>query len=326
MTPQQRWWALRARLPRISRWQGGVFGALVLFFGVVVLPYLLPLGGLPETPAPNLADPNGAFVTINGVDVYFTQRGTGEAVLFVHGFWGSSVDWRGVMAQTATYNTYAIDLPGLGLSQKGLEQDLSHPAQADLLAAFMESQGIPSAHIVGHDMGGNIAVHLAQRHPMRVKTLTLVAPALQYEPTPAIPDWALRMGFAQRWARILLRGMMPEAARINLYSAAAQEGFITPSIIKDYQRPYHTADWDLAFIALGRDSHHSALAAPLEEMNLPVLILWGAADSWVPPSDAEKLAEAFPNARSLLFPQVGHLPMHEAPAAFTAALLAFWAE
>lgn len=333
-SPQARWWAFRAKLPRLSRLQQAalIIGSLLAFlsFALFILPYLLPLSG-EIIPPQNLADPNGLFIDLDGEELYYLsagERNAGEAVLLLHGFGGSSVDWRETLnsLSAAGYQAYAVDLLGLGLSEKSLDHDLSHPAQAARLFAFLDAHQITAAHIVGHDMGGNIALHMAQSQPERVQSLVLVAPALQYSATASLPTKLLELGFIQRWGRVLIRWILPASSEINLYSAANLDEAITPQLIADYGRAYQTPNWDLAIMALARDVNHNALPAPLETLSTPVLLIWGAADRWIAPAEGEKLAEQIPNARLILLEEVGHLPMHESPQAFNAALLDFWRE
>ena len=263
LTPQQRWWALQARYPIFKRppWRLACGGCLpLLIFLIFGLPFLLPLGGPDVIPLENLADENGAFINVNGVQVYFIhENGRDAPVIFLHGFGGSSADWSAVMTDLDEHERYALDLPGFGLSEKRLDLDLSGQALADDVAAFMDTQQIEAAHIVAHDLGGNVALHLAGRHPERVLSLTLVAAAVQTEPTTPVPDQLFEWSFAQHWARVLLRSIMPKANEINLNSAVEREDAITAEVIQNSERAFHTQDWDLALLALARDNSRSAL-------------------------------------------------------------------
>ena len=207
LTPQERWWALQARYPILARpkwpFYCGGFIALAAFV-IFALPFLLPLGGPDALPLNELVDTNGAFVD----EIYFVHKaGAGETIIFLHGFGGSSADWAYLLAEFDAYDRYSIDLPGFGLSEKGLALDLRGQSLADSVADFMDSQGISRAHIVAHDLGGNVALHLAGRHPDRVQSVTLVAAAIQTEATTPLPDALFDVPFVQRWARILLRAI-----------------------------------------------------------------------------------------------------------------------
>ena len=331
LTPQQRWQTFRARLPAFTRRQQFVMilgtGIFILTFAGCILPFLLPSGGIEEYPVEDLADSDGIFIEINEQRIYAVhQPGEGEPVLFIHGFGASSVSWRDILSALGGYDRYAIDLPGFGLSQKGLDLDLRHQTQAEIILAFMDVRQIDSAHIVAHDMGGNIAMHLAQRHPERILSLTLVAPALQYDSAGQLPQSLLDFAPLQRWGRILVRWIIPSSTEINLQSAIEQDAVIDDDLIEAYQRTYRTPDWDLSILALARDSSQSALAQPLQSLSVPVLIIWGESDKWIAPGTAEQIETDIPDARRVMLPGVGHLPMHEVPDQFTAVLLDFWNE
>lgn len=331
LTPQQHWQRFRARLPALSRWQrwslGLAIGLGLALFIVIILPFMLPLGGFDPQPLSQLQDPNGHFIQINGLEVYYLyEAGPPDAatVLLIHGFGGSSGDWQALLELAEGYHVYAVDLVGMGLSQKGLDLDMRQQSQADTLAAFLQAQGIRQVHLVGHDMGANIAVHLAQRHPQYVQSLTLISASMLYEPTAPLPNWVFQTPFLQRWAQILTRAIMPETTEINLRSAAEKEAFITPALIAQQQRVYFTPDWDLALLALARDASQSYLAQPLQTLTPPTLIVWGDLDTWIAPATAAQLDADIPQSEVVMLSGVGHLPMLEAPLALWAALDRFW--
>ncbi len=330
-SPQERWQAFsQTRLPKLTRRQrwGGAAGGFttILLFIILALPYLLPLTG-PEAVDPRqLADPNGAFVEINDWQLYFVHlAGDGETVLLLHGQGGSTLTWRETMPalQDAGYNVYALDLPGMGLSEKGLELDYSHPAIAEIVIAFMDSQSIEQADLVAHAFSGNIATQLTLSHPDRVNKLILVAPTLFYSPTAEVPPFLFDLGFLKRWSRVMLQLVLPEAVGEQLRSATKKDEVVTDQLIDDYSRILHTQDWDLSILGMLRDSSHNMLSGPIQNIRVPVLLLWGSGDGWATPNAADGMLRDFPDARLVKFEGVGHLPMHEVPADFNAALIQF---
>jgi pimeloyl-ACP methyl ester carboxylesterase len=300
-------------------------GIALAAFVIFLLPLLLPLGGPDVLPMDELIDENGVFTVVNDTQLYFVHEdGAGESVIFLHGYGGSSVDYRPLLTNLDGYDRYALDLPGFGLSQKGLDLDMSGQSLADAVAAFMESQGIDQAHIVAHDLGGNVALHLVENHPQRVQSVTLIAASIQTDATTPIPDALFDLPFLQRWARILLRAIIPKSNEIDLRSAIARDEVITPEVIANRERAFHTPDWDLALLALARDSSQSALDHSLNTINVPVLIVWGDSDGWIAPQTAYDLQAEIPGAEVVMLPGVGHIPMLEAPNALHDSLIDFW--
>lgn len=328
-SPQQRWHAFRQQyIPTLNRRQQWLsivaVGVTVILFVVLVLPFLLPLAG-PKAQSPQaLADTNGSFIEVNGATVYYQHAaGDGDAVLLVHGQSGSSKTWQSTMPalQNEGYDVYAIDLPGLGLSEKGLDLDYSHPAMADVLVGFMDELGLPTAHLVAHAFSGNIAVIAGQNHPGRILSLSLVAPTIITTPTTEIPPSILGLPFLERWIRVLVRWVLPEAVGEQLRSATKVDEVVNADLINDYSRVMSTEDWDLTAIGMIRDSHRNTIDGPLENMTMPVAIIWGTDDGWAPPEDGAWVAEAFPNAVYYPLEGIGHLPMHEVPSDFNAILI-----
>lgn len=331
LSPQQRWHQFRAQyIPTLSkRQQWGLIVAgigIVLLLIIFVAPFLLPLGGPAAQSPMTLADPNGAFVEVDGMTLYYQHAAAnGPTVLLIHGQAGSTLTWRETMPalQAAGYDVYALDLPGLGLSQKGLDVDYSHDALADVVANFLTALDIQQAHVVAHAFSCNIAVILTERHPETVMSLVLVAPTIITTPTTEIPPSILDLPFLRRWTRVLIRWVLPEAVGEQLRSAAKIDEAVTDDLIADYMRVMSTADWDLTAIGMIRDSHRHAIDAPLETIDVPTAVIWGTGDGWAPPDDGAWIPEALQAAYYPL-EDVGHLPMHEVAVEFNEILIEFF--
>lgn len=332
LTPQQRWQKFRdERIPKLSNHeQRFVVAAIIVvigFFTACVLPFILPLTG-PATRDPHmLADPDGAFIHIDNQQLYYIHRAAPDAtVLFLHGQGGSTQSWQETMPvlHNAGYNVYAIDLPGAGLSEKGLDLNYGHPAQTELIIQFMDAQSIDRTHLVAHAFSGNIALMIAQLYPTRVNKVALVAPTIITWDPPQVPSDLLSFPVVERWTRVLMQLVVPEAVGELLRSATKIDEVVTDDLIDDYSRPLHTEGWDLAAIGMARDSHLNKLPYPLASIEAPVLLLWGTDDGWAPPEQADDLEAAIPNIERTEFNGVGHLPMHEAPDDFNAALINFF--
>jgi pimeloyl-ACP methyl ester carboxylesterase len=98
---------------------------------------------------------------------------------------------------------------------------------------------------------------------------------------------------------------------------------VTEEVIEGYAAPRRLKDWELALLGMARDSSKNALARPLAEIRVPVLIVWGDRDTWVPLARGERLRKELPRAGWLVVPGAGHLVLEERPADVDAALIAF---
>ncbi|HEX3052614.1 MAG TPA: alpha/beta hydrolase [Aggregatilineaceae bacterium] len=323
----ERWWMNRTIFRSSPGW--GMRLAILfvlLLFVIVVLPYLLPLGGLQIVDPMLLMDANGAFVKLAGEDIYYIhEAGNGPTVLLIHGLGGSTVSWQDTIPALAAagYDVYAVDLAGFGLSSKGLDRDYSHHAQAVRVIALMDTLHIEKATIVGHSMGGNVAAYLALAYPERVDRLVLVDAAILTSNGLAVPDFLIDLPFIQRWGQFGLRRIFASRAGDLIRDAAYDDAAISQDLINAYSRVFRTPDWDTGLLGIARDGDQNVLPSSVSNIQAITLILWGAEDTWVPPGDALRLEELIPNAQCVEIAGAGHLPMHEKPDQFNTALVDF---
>ncbi len=122
--------------------------------------------------------PKYEFVETGFGTLRYARRGeAGDALILLHGFGGDLDNWLfNIDALAAKATVYALDLPGHGQSVKKLEKP-GLAAMTAALASFMDKLDIGSAHLVGHSMGGAIAMQMAVDHPGKVKSLTLICSA-----------------------------------------------------------------------------------------------------------------------------------------------------
>lgn len=318
----------RVRHPRLGRvpgwrfWLGAV--ALLVVFALVVLPYLLPLGG--ETvPPETLADPGGFFTKLDDGTLYAVRApGDGPAVLLLHGFGGATVTWQETIPALADAgcDVYALDMLGFGLSDKNLDADYSHAAQAQRALEWMDATGLEQAALVGHSMGGDVAARIALNAPERVSHLVLVSVSIEGQGHEySVPGVVLDVPFLRRWARVGLRQAVPMYLDDILRDSVEDEGTVTPDLIADYRRVLRTPGWDLALLGMLRAVDDDP--APVAELSAPTLIVWGSSDNIVPPEQGARLEQTIPGAERVTLGGAGHLLMHEQPEAFQAALLDF---
>jgi 4,5:9,10-diseco-3-hydroxy-5,9,17-trioxoandrosta-1(10),2-diene-4-oate hydrolase len=119
-----------------------------------------------------------AFVLVDGVKVHYQRAGTGRPLLLLHGLVGSARNWRqNISFLSRDSSVYAVDLFNMGESERVPGLDAGLEATGDRLVAYMDAVGIDEADIAAHSHGGAVAMMLAARHPERVRSLILFAPA-----------------------------------------------------------------------------------------------------------------------------------------------------
>ena len=278
-----------------------------------------------ESVEPGDARGPGAYLDIEGRRVHYVEAGTGEPVVLIHGWNGSTFSFRHVIPELAQagYRAVAIDLFGYGYSTRDPDADYSITGQAHLVSAVMARLGIQRAAVIGHSMGGAVAMRLAIGHPERVGRLILV---------DSVSAGQMRRG---RGPGRLLRPLLPVIATLTLHresfrmralrSAAHDPAFATPNVAEGYFRPMrvagHLRAQGIMFSQRGRDE-------PLDPSTVrkPTLILWGEHDRWLPLSHGEALARLIPGARLVPVPSAGHLPLEEQPAFCNRRVLEFLRE
>ncbi len=303
---------------------------------VIAGPYVVPLPPQPDRAPEDVAPPDGRFLTAGGVRTFVQEAGPadGPAVVLVHGFGGSTFNWRYTLPALAEAGCHAIalDLKGFGLSEKAFDEVYSHAAQADLVGQTMTALNVQKATLVGHSMGGNVIAHFALKYPDRVDRLVFAAGMVMPDDNRRASIFGRLVSLGalaefppfRRWGQILLRLVfVPSRVTAVLKSAYYDPEFVTPEVVEGALRPQQARNWDLALLGIVRDSGSNALPRPLSTIKAPALIVWGQNDTWVPLERGQQLRAALPQAHWVVIPQAGHLLMEEQAEAFNTALLDF---
>ncbi len=150
--------------------------------------------------AERLVPPIGRFITVDGVRLHYVDEGAGPVVFMLHGLASQlqTFTYALIPLLRDRYRLIALDRPGSGYSAAAGSATLG--AQAALFSAFLAARGVERALVVGHSLGGALALALALDHPERVAGLALLAPATQPqgEPPAALRGLAIRSDLV-RW-------------------------------------------------------------------------------------------------------------------------------
>jgi pimeloyl-ACP methyl ester carboxylesterase len=246
-----------------------------------------------------------------------------EAVVFVHGNPGSAEDWSALMLAMAPHaRVIALDMPGFGKADKPANYPYSIEGGAAFLTEALKELGVLRAHLVLHDFGGPWGLMWAGLNPMSLASLTLINTGLMRNyrwhfmariwRTPILGEWQMKLtnrsGF--RWVMSIgcPRGL-PRAFVDRMYDD--MDRGTKQAVLKLYRA---TGD-------LNRRSE--MLATLLKPLNPPTLVVWGAADPYLPVRLAEEQKETFPRARIVMLPESGHFPFADDPEAVAQAVIPF---
>jgi len=270
--------------------------------------------------------------TLHGRPVTYAEAGEGPVLLLVHGMAGNFENWREVIEPLARNHTViAPDLPGHGASAPG-GGDYSIGALAAGLRDLLIALGHERATLVGHSLGGGIAMQFAYQFPEMIERLVLVSSGgLGREVSPIIRAAALpgaelfisaTAGVGARVGSALGRGLGAIGLRPNADIAEVARGY---GSLSDPTRRAAFLATVRSVIGIGGQRVGASERLYLAEA-MPVLIIWGARDPLIPAHHGVHAHDSIRGSRLEVFEGVGHLPQLEAPSRFVAVLEAFLAE
>ncbi|WP_240810390.1 alpha/beta fold hydrolase [Actinomadura sp. WMMA1423] len=243
-------------------------------------------------------------------------------VVLLHGTPFSSYVWRGVARALAmTHRVYVWDMPGYGTSEMSDGQDVSLAAQGGVFAELLTHWGLDEPSVVAHDFGGAVALRAHLLHGARYRDLVLVDPV-------ALAPWGSPF-FRLVGAHAEVFEQLPPAlhgALVREYVASASHRGLHPAVLDALVDPWLGEAGQPAFyrqIAQADQHFTDEIQARYDELDLPVLICWGAEDTWIPIEKGRELAGLIPGSRLRPIEGAGHLVQEDAPAELTAALTAF---
>jgi pimeloyl-ACP methyl ester carboxylesterase len=258
-------------------------------------------------------------VDVGGVAIHCLIAGPADAprVVFIHGLGGSYETWSlNLPAFADRFRICALDLAGAGSSDKP-DMDYSVPSHADFLARFLDAlEGDwQRVNLVGHSLGGPIALAFASRYPERVERLVLVDSAglgseingevldlIRVEPSVEGIRTELTHFFAHQ-------GLVQQALVEQLYQQRLQPG----------AREALLATTDAAF---GGNHQHIDLRDTLAALHNKALVVWGSEDNVIPVAHAQQ-ASRTPGSRVNVFDACGHCPHIERAEAFNQLVTTF---
>jgi pimeloyl-ACP methyl ester carboxylesterase len=250
---------------------------------------------------------------INGIHMAFTDEGKGDPLLFIHGYPLSRGAWDNqVEAFRAKHRVVAPDLRGFGESDLGDHTcPVTMKAYADDIHALMIERGIGPVILAGHSMGGYIALAFALAHPELVRGLVLVGTRSGADSAEGA---AGRLALAEK-----VKAEGPEAAleaiAPKMLSPHADPKLDPP--MRHFMKGATGAGVIGALLGMAARPDSTPF---LGDLRMKALVIAGADDMLIPPTESEAMAAALPDATLKLIPDAGHLVAFEQPDAFNEAL------
>jgi pimeloyl-ACP methyl ester carboxylesterase len=275
--------------------------------------------------------------------VHHTYGGHGSPVVFIHGLGSSGyMEWRYTLDSTASHHrVFAPDLPGYGRTDKPRAR-YTIEYFARFIARYMEDRRLRSAAVVGTSLGGRIALEVALEHPRLVRKLALVNTLGLGRPKVRMAQMAYglvslpRVGEAvMSFTRDALRWASPALVRrvAGRYAGVSTdlERTMDDAYLEDLREMYAAEGFHGAYLSTVRSlinpralfgGQHD-VTERLNELKIPVQLIWGADDPLFPVAHAERAQTLIQRAKLAVIEGAGHTPQAERPEEFNHLLHEF---
>ena len=267
-----------------------------------------------------------ASVIIDGVRsplLEFGSPGLDEAVVFVHGNPGSSLDWERLARGVGEFGrAVAMDMPGFGAADKPPNFDYSVAGYARFLGRLLAERRVQRAHLVMHNFGGPWGLTWAAANPESVASVTCINTGVlsgyrwhylaRIWQTPLLGELFMA-STTKAGMRLLLRYGNPRGLPAEYFD----------HVYKTFDRGTQRAVLRLYRNTLNTEEGARQLTEALRPLDLSALVVWGAHDPYIPVEFAERQRQVFPRAEIKILPDSGHWPFADDPGAVAQAVLPF---
>ena len=251
-----------------------------------------------------------------------------DTYVLIHGYGASAFTWRywaGPLARRG--HVVLVDLKGFGAAPKPDDGRYAPDDQTELVHRLLLQRDLRRVTLIGHSMGGGIALFLALRllreQPARLHRLVVVSGAAYEQKLPPFVTFAQRPRLCTFAMRVLgTRRVIGTVLRQIVHDGEC----VTGSVVEGYAEPLDSAEAVRALIAAALRMVPADLeqkVARYPEIDVPTLLLWGRHDRVVPLSIGERLATELPRARLTVLEKCGHIPPEELPEESLTAVLRF---
>jgi pimeloyl-ACP methyl ester carboxylesterase len=259
-------------------------------------------------------------VEVDGLTINYDVQGEGEPLLLIpytsadHACWAFQLP-----AYTEHFSCIAVDLPGSGESDKPVGP-YSTDGHADQLAAFLGAIGIERAHVAGMSFGAAVGMHLAARHPGRVRSLSLHSPwhASDDYLKIVVEQWRTLARSLPTVADVVIQGIFPWCFTPDMYAHRPE----LVATLEDFVRGRPAQPVDAFLAQTDAVLAHDASTA-LSEIDVPTLITFGARDLVCSTRFAGPINSGIAGSELVVFDHLSHAGLHEDPETFNRATLDF---
>jgi 4,5:9,10-diseco-3-hydroxy-5,9,17-trioxoandrosta-1(10),2-diene-4-oate hydrolase len=276
--------------------------------------------------------PSDRMVDVGGINTRYWVEGAGSPVVLIHGLSNSIEHWLlNINALAAENTVYALDLVGHGRTDKPLTRSYDLSDLARFVIDFMDKLGIERADLVGHSLGGGVALVIAETFPERVRRLVLVDSVGLARDVGIVLRLVSVPGVGEVLTRLVLQGDFPQ--QLKRQRAAWPDADVVPEEMirlryeatrwQDIRATYFKTLRAVSSFRGVRSAVLQPIVRGLRSLHLPVLVVWGEQDDLLSSRHARIVQNEVAGARIEIFEDAGHDPMVVNPERFNRVTMQF---
>jgi len=255
------------------------------------------------------------------VKLFFRKTGEGKPLIVIPGLLGASDNWMSTAKALAPkYAVYLLDMRNHGHSPH--HPELTYPAMVQDVLEFMSDHEIPSTYLMGHSMGGKVAMALAMQYPMKVEKLVVV----DIPPRPVVNPYFESIFKALQ--SLDTRSLQSRQEADSHLAKFIANPVIRSFLLKNLERVKEGGfRWRINLPVIVTYLPHIAEYVPIgEPYPGPALFIAGGESNYILPEDREEILKRFPRARIVTIPGAGHWVHFQAPQQFVEIVDSFLSE
>jgi pimeloyl-ACP methyl ester carboxylesterase len=252
--------------------------------------------------------------TVRGIDLYYEHYhnpDAKESLVLLHGFLSSSFSFRHLIPLLKEdYNVISVDLPPFGKSGKISSFKYSYENLAATVVELMKSLGIHEFNVVGHSMGGQIAMNILLHHPDHAKKGILLCSS-GYLKKASLP--LVLSSYIPYFHLYVKFHLARSGVKQNLQNVVYDHSMINDEMLYGYLTPFLEDDIFKALTMMIRHREGDLSSEELRKIKAPCLLIWGEHDRVVPVRIGRKLNNDLKNSELIILKETGHLVPEERP-------------
>nr|WP_263327801.1 alpha/beta hydrolase [Neobacillus sp. Marseille-Q6967] len=255
---------------------------------------------------------NQTYIKAGNVNLYCEYILNGKPpILLIHGFASSTYTFRRIVPLLQKqFSIIAVDLPGFGKSEKSTSFIYSFHNYAKLLLECIHKFGFSNTYIVAHSMGGQIALHMALIAPEKINKLILLCSSGYLRRAKKLLIYSSYLPFFEKFVYHYIKR---KDVKYHLRNVFFNQTLINDELIQEFGRPLAEKGFYKALIRLLRHREGDLLPQQLQDIKVPVILIWGKEDRVVPLEVGQRLVRDLPNAQLITYEKTGHLITEERP-------------